>query len=485
MSGLLRLVPDEPEPTHDLAAGTGPVRSRPRPRWAADPIDELAEELADVCAVAVHPDEIAAVLEADGLTGEQITERYGRADAFELAAELFARVPRSHPEPGPRPDPWQVHPAQFLLRALVFTLPGFGYALAAPLMTGARDGYGLPVGTTGLVASALVAWAWNQGFAHRAYLRLATGRAAAGRCLRRGAPLGALLATAATLAAPRTTGVTSFAAGQAVYLAAATVLLVLGREKLLLLTLLPTAAGGTLTLAVPLPPAVRIALLLATVTAVTGAAAYEILRTRKPGTPDAPPPPLSPLASLPYGLFGLGCGVLTTIAALGDVLRHSPGARTAGAAVIALTLSMGAAEWLLYRCRSMALAALVRATTTRGLLLAGGRVLALCAAAYLASLAALALAADALWPDGPPVTAVRLAGLLALGTVLWAGLLLQAFGVAWAPAALCLAAAGGEAAALALRTGAPATVQLAICTGAAATLLAVATHRLGRLTTHR
>ncbi|MCC3771056.1 hypothetical protein K6I34_003856, partial [Streptomyces sp. UNOC14_S4] len=73
MSGLLRLVPDEPEPTHDLAAGTGisTARPRPRPSWATDPVDELAQELAEVCAVAVHPDEIAAVLEADGLTGEQ------------------------------------------------------------------------------------------------------------------------------------------------------------------------------------------------------------------------------------------------------------------------------------------------------------------------------------------------------------------------------------------------------------------------------
>ncbi|MFD0384935.1 hypothetical protein ACFQ2B_29910 [Streptomyces stramineus] len=56
-------------------------------------------------------------------------------------------------------------------------------------MTGARDGYGMPLGTVGLVASALVAWAWNQGLAHRAYVRLASGgRPAAGRCLRWGRP---------------------------------------------------------------------------------------------------------------------------------------------------------------------------------------------------------------------------------------------------------------------------------------------------------
>ncbi|UQI44967.1 hypothetical protein M1P56_11685 [Streptomyces sp. HU2014] len=486
MSGLLRLVPDEPEPAHDLAATAGPARPRPRPRWAADPVDQLAEELAEVCAAAVHPDEIAAVLEADGLTGEQITERYGRSDAFELAAELYARVPRSHPEPAPRADPWKAHPGRFALRALVFTLPGFGYSLGAPLMTGARDGYGLPAGTAGLVSSALFAWAWNQGLAHRAYVRLAAGgRPAAGRCLRLGAPLGALLATAAALLAPgpaSPVGTTCFAAGQALYLAAATVLLVLGRERLLLLTLAPTAAGGILLLFFQPPSALRVLLLLGTLGGVLGVAAHQILRTREDGAPGAAP---SPLASLPYGLFGLGCGVLTTLAALGDVLRRSPGAATAGAAVIALTLSMGAAEWLLYRCRGTALKALARATTTRGMLLGAVRVLALCVAGYLAALTVLAFATALLWKDGPPLTAPRLTALLALGAVLWTGLLLQAFGVAWTPAALCLAAAGAESAALALRISTPATVQLLVCTGAALALLTVATALLGRLTTHR
>ncbi|MEU1673462.1 hypothetical protein ABZ752_15700 [Streptomyces roseifaciens] len=485
MSGLLRLVPDEPEPAHELAAAPATVRPRPRPGWAADPVDELAQQLAEVCAAAVHPDEIAAVLEADGLTGEQITERYGRADAFELAAELYARVPRSHPEPGPRPDPWKVTPGRFVLRALVFTLPGFGYSLAAPLMAGARDGYGLPLGTAGLVASALVAWAWNQALAHRAYLRLATGgRSAAARCLQWGAPLGALLATAAAVIPPGLPGVSAFAAGQALYLAAATVLLVLGRERLLLLTLAPTAAGGAALLAVRPPDALRVALLLATAGGVLAAAAHEAVRARREGRPPAQPA-LSPLASVPYGLFGLGCGVLTTLAALGDVLRRTPGATTAGAAVIALTLSMGAAEWLLYRCRGTALAALARSTTTAGLKFGAARVLGLCVAAYLAALALLGLATGALWPDGPPVTAGRTASLLALGAVLWTGLLLQAFGVAWLPALVCLAAAGAESAAAVLRISAPVTAQLLVCTAAAACLLAAATALLSRITTHR
>ncbi|MFF4738317.1 hypothetical protein ACFY2W_20895 [Streptomyces sp. NPDC001262] len=481
MSGVLRLVPpDEPEPAHQLAV---PVPPRHRPRWAADPLDDLAEEMADVCATAVHPDEIAAVLEAGGLTGEQITERYGRNDAFELAEELFARVPRSHPEPPPRPDPWRVSPGACLLRSLVFTLPGFGYTLAAPLITGGRHDGGLPAGTGPLAASALLAWAWNQGLAHRAYLRLATGgRPAAGRCLAVGGPLGALLATAAALLLPGPAGAHAFAAGQALYLAAATTLLVLGRERLLLYALLPTAAGGAATLVEKPPVVAGAALLLGTAGGAAAAAVRTVLQTR--GT-EGRPPSLSPLASLPYGLFGLGCGVLTTVAALGDALRHTGGTGTAGPAVLALTLSMGVAEWLLHRCRGRALDALARATTVPGMLLGAARVLALCIAAYLAALAVLSLAVALLWPHAPLPDPTRTAALLALGAVLWTGLTLQAYGIAWTPALLCLAAAGTETTALVLCVSAPARDQLVTCTCAAAALLAVATALLGRITTHR
>lgn len=484
MSGLLRLVPDEPEPCHDLAAAP-PGRPRSTPRWAADPLDDLAQELAEVCAAAVHPDEIAAVLEADGLTGEQIAERYGRSDAFELAAELFARVPRGHPEPGPRPDPWRTGAGTCLLRSLVFTLPGLGYPLGAPLLAGPHDRFGLPAGTTALVAAGLAAWAWNQGLAHRAYLRLAAGgRAAAGRCLAVGAPLGALLATAAAPALRAAPGALALAAGQALYLAAATVLLVLGRERLLLLTLVPTATGGVVILLTQPPPVVGVTLLFATTGGALLAAAYETARALREGEPPAGAAPPSLLASVPYGLFGLGCGVLTTVAALGDLLVGRR-AGAGGPEVIALTLSMGAAEWLLYRCRSRGLAALGASVTTAGLLLRAARVLVTCVAAYLAVLSVLVLAAEVLWHGGPPPFPLRLAALPALGAVLWTGLLLQAYGTAWTPALLCLGAAGAETAALTLRVSTPATFQLVICTGTAIALLAVATALLGRITTHR
>ncbi|WP_344633633.1 hypothetical protein [Streptomyces glaucosporus] len=517
---MLRLVPGAPEPralprpARDPAprpgpgarhaSGTAPARRpRRRPSWAADPLDELAEETAEVCAAAVHPDEIAAHLEAQGLTNEQIQRRYGRSDTFEAAAELYARVPRAFPEPPPAPDPWRADPLAALLRGLVFTLPGLGYALAAPFLTGAPDRFGLPAGTGALAASALAGWAWNQALAHRAYAALATGgRAAAGRVLRTGAPAGAAVAALAALpfpaAVPTPGAALAFAAGQAVYLAAATTLLVLGRERLLLAALLPLTAGAALLPLADPPAALRAAVLAGTVCAVSAVAARETVRAA--GDRDGPGGPGGAVPawpeSLPYGLFGLGCGVLTTLAALGDALGgafgaaagHGAGAAPAGPVVVALTLSMGAAEWLLYRCRGLALAALAASSTPAGLRWRAARALGLCLAGYLAVLAALVLAVGGIWTGGPPEDPVRPAAVLALGAVLWTGLLLQAFGAARTPAAVVLAAARAAAAALVWRapgaTG-PAAVQLAVCGAAAVVLLAAVTALLGRITAHR
>ncbi|NJQ02659.1 hypothetical protein [Streptomyces zingiberis] len=467
---------------------------RPAPSWARpDPLDDLAERLADVCAGAVHPDEIAAVLEAEGLTDERAAAGYGRRDAFELAAELYHRVPRRHPEPRPAPDPWAVRPWRFLLRGAVFTLPGLGCLLAAPYATGPGTGtWGLPAGTGALAASAVTVWAWSQAVAHRAYARMASGgRGAAARSLRAGAPLTALAGLLAALVFPGPVpgGTLAFAAGQSLYLASATVLLVLGRERLLLTVLLPPAAGAVALGVTGLSPGARIALPLLTAAAAPVAAVRELRDAAL--EPDTSPPgagPPGPAASVPYGLFGLGCAVLTAVAVLGEGLWPALGGGTpgpAGAAVLALTASMGAAEWLLHRFRSLTHAALRRSRSTGALRRRAGGAVLVCLAGYLALLAALQAAAEAALGRGaPPEPAPLLAG-LALGAVLWTGLLLQAFGKARIPAVVCLLAAAAECAAAALGISGPAAVQMAVLACAAAALLVTAVATLGRATAHR
>ncbi|KIF02171.1 hypothetical protein PL81_31480, partial [Streptomyces sp. RSD-27] len=87
--------------------------------------------------------------------------------------------------------------------------------------------------------------------------------------------------------------------------------------------------------------------------------------------------------------------------------------------MIALTLSMGPAEWLLYRFRGLSVTALGSASTPAGFLLRSAGVLGLCLAGYLLLLLPAAL-----------LTGAAPAALLLLAATLWTALLLQAFGVA-------------------------------------------------------
>ncbi|MEV0169593.1 hypothetical protein AB0I00_00515 [Streptomyces sp. NPDC050803] len=542
------------------------------PGWAQpDPVDELAERLEEFVAAAVHPDEIAALLESDGLSDDQIRERYGVRNSFALAEELYERVPRRYPEPeAPPHDPWQsAGLLACLLRGVVFALPGFGYVLGAPLLAGPKGDFGLPAGTVPLLAGALCGWTWNQGLAHRAYTWLGLGdRAAARRSLLIGGQAGALLGALVALSVAGTAAPTAvlFAAGQSCYLAAATALLVLGRERALLAALTPMTAGALLALVHPLPNTARLALLLGSLVAVGILALLEVaprvrelgagnwtpaltallpfgaLRgaqtSRRPaggqadgvvsrqpasgnagggmsrrsagsraagaarvgadGTPQAPgsathptpaPTPRTPgptlTASLPYALFGLGSGVLVVYAALGDVLAGDDTTAVAAPAAVALTLSMGPAEWLLHRFRSGSLAGLRSTSTPSAFRRTTARTLIACLAAYLTALLALGLATTALWPHAPGTDATRLTALLLLGVVMWTGLLLQSFGAITGAATVCVLAALAQTLALATHTGAPHTVGPAVYGAAAVAQSALVCSLLGRATAHR
>ncbi|MFJ2743906.1 hypothetical protein ACIO3O_30130 [Streptomyces sp. NPDC087440] len=477
MSGPLWLTPDDRQDTL-------PVIPRPRPRWAAadDPMDELAERLRDLIEAAVHPDEIAAILESDGMTDDHIRLTYGRMNSFELAEDLYDRVPRTYPEPALKPgDPWHVALLPCLLRGLVFALPGLAYVLGAPFATGAA-----PIAV--LLAGALTGWAWNQALAHRAYTWLGLGdRPAAARALLTGAPLGALLGTGVAFAAAGAGEgpAVAFASAQALYQAAATVLLVLGRERLLLAALAPMSVGAVVALAYDLPDAARLVLLALSPLAVLVLAGVELLRgvagTRRAGSSRGPGGPRL-VSSLPYGVFGLATGVLVLYAALPSGAGAGAGAEAAPGAV-ALTLSMGPAEWLLHRFRSGTLSGLRRSSTPGEFRRATAGTLARCLGQYLLVLTVLAAIGTLVWPQAGGFDGVRFLALLLIGTLMWTGLLLQAFGAVQAAAGVCGAAAIAQT--LAVLSGADAGVSLAAPGAAALLLAALAYGLLGRATAHR
>ncbi|MET9516656.1 hypothetical protein [Streptomyces sp. NPDC002994] len=533
-----------------------------RPRWAADPVDELADRLGDVTAAAVHPDEIAAILESDGMTDDHIRLTYGRESSFALAEALFARVPRAYPEPAAQPasaGPWRIGLFACLLRGLVFALPGLAYVLGAPFVAGgAPGGRGLPAGTDVLLVGALTGWAWNQALAHRAYTWLGLGdpRSAA-RTLLTGAPAGALLGTAAAVAVagPGEGGAAAFATAQAMYQGAATALLVLARERLLLYALTPMTLGAVLTLVHEVPGVGRAALLLASGLAVLTLATREVLRAgtfslphpapsrrdmlrlrrvaSNPRATSAPPafeerglgrspssgvgPQVSGwggtgaagaprwvsgaarrlwprpgavagpslLRSVPYGVFGLATGVLVLHAVLQNLLGGTASGIVAAPGAVALTLSMGPAEWLLYRFRRRSDAGLRRSTTPREFRRAATVTLAQCLSGYLAVLLALLAATTLLWLGAPVPDATRATGLLLTGVMLWTGLLLQAFGAVTAAATVCGATALLQTAAVTAGPGATGIATLAVPGAGAAVLTALVCVLLGRATAHR
>ncbi|MFJ4469034.1 hypothetical protein ACIP2X_16290 [Streptomyces sp. NPDC089424] len=90
--------PTEPptEPTAGLASPSA-ARSAPR-RGAADPVKSLMHRHRELCARAVDPLEIAAGLEAHGIT-DRTAARFRHRDVFSLAEEMYARFPRDNDTP--------------------------------------------------------------------------------------------------------------------------------------------------------------------------------------------------------------------------------------------------------------------------------------------------------------------------------------------------------------------------------------------------
>ena len=100
-------------------------------------VTELCADFAGVCESAVDPLEIASALELEGLGDQAAKLRYGYADVFALAQDMYFRVPRKPVEPELPPDPWQeggrLRP---VLHSLLYALPGVCFPAAIGLLTG-------------------------------------------------------------------------------------------------------------------------------------------------------------------------------------------------------------------------------------------------------------------------------------------------------------------------------------------------------------
>ncbi|MFD3543873.1 hypothetical protein ACFWUQ_30830, partial [Streptomyces sp. NPDC058662] len=92
---------------HAVAGDTAAPPAVLRRRAGGDPVKALLHRHRALCERAVDPLEIAAGLEAHGIT-DRTAGRFRHRDVFALAEELYARTPRGEAPPaapGPRAAP--------------------------------------------------------------------------------------------------------------------------------------------------------------------------------------------------------------------------------------------------------------------------------------------------------------------------------------------------------------------------------------------
>ncbi|MFJ6794525.1 hypothetical protein [Streptomyces sp. NPDC091268] len=141
-----------PGPRAPRAGGTAPAGRR-----LADPVKALLHRHRELCERAVDPLEIAAGLEAHGIT-DRTAARFRHRDVFSLAEELYARTPRGElPQAAPAGAAAGPRAAR-----------GFGYALLPGALALGAAAAGAPWAAAAAALGTVAALVWP-------------GRAAAGR----------------------------------------------------------------------------------------------------------------------------------------------------------------------------------------------------------------------------------------------------------------------------------------------------------------
>jgi hypothetical protein len=459
---------------------------------------ELCEQFILVCESAVDPLEISTALEFDGLNDQAVRERYGVSDVFALAEVMYRRVPRRPAEPEPVADPWRISKIRSAVHGLIFGLPAVCFLAATALLTG-------PGVLRALVVALLSSWTLSQGLAYLGYTRLGRSDAVqAARVLLAGmiAGTGAVgLAMALTALTERVDlPVLIFGFGLGTYMLGATVLMVLGAERLLLIVLAPGVLGSATFLALGQPHHLEYAVWAALAATPALALALALWRAgREPGffgqrrsrnakTPEPAGKLITAaelrgaLPSAGFGLVVAGLLVFPVAAALAGGQGPNTGALLAS---LPLALSMGVAEWTLvwfrrrtqrllrgtrevpafaYRARLTLLTALLQYLTAATLLTA---------AVFVVATAAQLIHPH--WAIAPQIGAY-----LALGGAMFVALLLQAFGSRMVPLITCAVALAFEV--LWHRLGV--SGQLVACTGLLLTLTGYAALVLGKAVRH-
>ncbi|MFE2287530.1 hypothetical protein ACFXDJ_25585 [Streptomyces sp. NPDC059443] len=171
----------------DEAVPVDPPQRR-RPRLGGDPVKVLLHRHRELCEHAVDCLEIAAGLEAHGIT-DRTAARFRHRDVFSLAEELYARTPRAQTPPAP-PAGIPVDPR---------AVRGFGRALLPGALALAAAAAGVPWAGALAAAATVAALGWPgraAGGRFPAPVYLLASAVVGWAVLRHGTPLGVALAVA-------------------------------------------------------------------------------------------------------------------------------------------------------------------------------------------------------------------------------------------------------------------------------------------------
>ena len=325
------------------------------------PLAVLSRDHDTVCTHAVDSAEIAASLESAGLNDRMVREEYRVGNVFELSRQLYNLVPRRAGVLTPASDPWYFPRTRHLGRGVLYALPMLPYAAVLRLLHV----------STAIIVTLLVgnvaAMALTQGVSHLAHSLKGHGAPGSAARLLRPAMLFAVLLAIGFGALASFTDVlpraaVAIAAGQLVYVVAATVLLIFDRDRLLLCSLVPLAIGSALAVAIP-PDRVSLRVLevfggaigiaVATVMVMAWTTTRAVIR-------QAPNERLMTVSAgdvksaLLHGLYGALTAALLMFAVL-DIMssagQHNVSS-IVGIGMLPLAASLGFAEMQLYAFRS-------------------------------------------------------------------------------------------------------------------------------------
>ncbi|MDF2269602.1 hypothetical protein P2Q00_29835 [Streptomyces coacervatus] len=305
----------------------------------------------------------ATLLERQGVTDQEARDRYGCEDVFELAGEMFRRLPR-RPDP-PRDETSARPPQRFVLltHGLLYSVPGVVYPAVLVEIGG-------PALLRGMLLATTLGWIWGMGTSVTAYRLLGQGYPqAAARIWRRLSLLGLGIAAAdAMMLAATGAGDASlavFVVLQMSFQLASGVLVFYGMEWRLAVIVLPTFVAGGAYLAHRYDVGHAVPVLITAVgtcVLAAGVAWWATGPTRQPRDRGAQPAPVRP--ALFSVLPCIAYAVLSALFLLYNTVPFVTAPLDLALAMAPLVVGMGTVEWRTHRFNIQAVELVRRARTT-------------------------------------------------------------------------------------------------------------------------